>query len=79
MIVCFDIGGSSVKSAVATSAKDVRAMARKPTPTHDFDAFVATLRAAIADAGGRPERVAISIAGVVDPATAVPRWPTFRA
>lgn len=71
MIVCFDIGGSAVKSAVAFGAKDVRALARRPTPTGDFDDFVATLREAIDEAvaqtGLRPERVAISIAGVVDP------------
>lgn len=69
MIVCFDIGGSAVKSAVATSAGDVRALSRRPTPTDDFDAFTATLSEAIAEAGGTPERIAISIAGVVDPKT----------
>lgn len=69
MIVCFDIGGSAVKSAVATQASDVRALSRRPTPTDDFDAFVATLRDAIAEAGQSPERVALSIAGVVDPKT----------
>ncbi|MBE9637358.1 ROK family protein [Salipiger mangrovisoli] len=69
MIVCFDIGGTSVKSAVATSAHDVRALSRRPTPGQDFDAFVATLSEALAEAGGRPDRVAISIAGVVDPKT----------
>ena len=67
MIICFDIGGSSVKSAVATTAHDVRPLSRRPTPTRDFDAFVETLREVIAEAGARPERVAISIAGVVDP------------
>ncbi|NDV53781.1 MULTISPECIES: ROK family protein [unclassified Salipiger] len=69
MIVCFDIGGTSVKSAVATSIHDVRALSRRPTPGDDFDAFVATLSEAIAEAAGRAERVAISIAGVVDPKT----------
>ena len=29
MIVCFDIGGSAVKSAVATSAGAVRALSRR--------------------------------------------------
>lgn len=69
MIVCFDIGGSNVKSALAYSAQDVRPLSRRPTPTQDYDAFVTVLRDAIAEAGARPERVAISIAGVVDPAT----------
>ncbi|MEI4472234.1 ROK family protein [Frigidibacter sp. MR17.24] len=69
MILCFDIGGSAVKSAIASSASDVRALARLPTPTDDFDAFVATLRGAMAALDTRPDRIAISIAGVVDPRT----------
>lgn len=69
MIVCFDIGGSAIKGAVATSPEDIRPLTRRPTPLHDFDAFVATLEAAFEEAGIRPERIALSIAGVVDPDT----------
>ncbi|MCD7110240.1 ROK family protein [Rhizobium sp. DKSPLA3] len=69
MIVCFDIGGSAIKGAVATSLEDIRPLTRRPTPLHDFDAFVATLEAAFEEAGVRPERIALSIAGVVDPDT----------
>ncbi|NHT74866.1 ROK family protein [Rhizobiaceae bacterium CRRU44] len=69
MIVCFDIGGSAIKGAVATSPEDIRPLTRRPTPLNDFDAFVATLEAAFEEAGIRPERIALSIAGVVDPDT----------
>lgn len=69
MIVCFDIGGSAIKGAVATSPDDIRPLTRRPTPLHDFDAFVATLEEAFEEAGVRPERIALSIAGVVDPET----------
>ncbi|WP_029375414.1 ROK family protein [Oceanicola sp. S124] len=67
MIVCFDIGGSAIKGAVASTASNVRALSRRPTPVDDFDAFVAALREGIAEAGARPEAVAISIAGVIEP------------
>lgn len=69
MIVCFDIGGSAIKGGVATSAQNVRATSRRPTPGHDFDAFVAALKEGIAEAGPRPDAVALSIAGIVDPDT----------
>jgi hypothetical protein len=73
MIVCFDIGGTAIKGAVAYSADDIRPFPRQPTPLHDFDAFVATLSAVIAEAeaqsGQRPDCIALSIAGVIDPDT----------
>jgi N-acetylglucosamine kinase len=66
MITCFDIGGSAIKSAVATADGRIGALHRVPTPTHDFAAFTAAMRALIA-AGGVSRGVAISIAGVIDP------------
>ena len=39
MILCFDIGGSAVKSAHAYATDDVRPQDRVPTPGADFDAF----------------------------------------
>ena len=69
MIVCFDIGGTAIKGAVAKSADDVRPFPRRPTPVDDFDAFIASLSAVIDAAGERPRCVAISIAGVIDPIT----------
>jgi N-acetylglucosamine kinase len=69
MIVCFDIGGSAIKGAVAHSADSVQPLAPRPTPLDDFDAFAATIRDVIDEAGGKPDRIAISLTGVVDPET----------
>jgi len=68
MITCFDIGGSAIKCAVATAEGHIGDLQRVPTPTHDFAAFTAVMRALI-DAGGPSRGVAISIAGIVDPDT----------
>ncbi|MEK1930922.1 MAG: ROK family protein [Pararhizobium sp.] len=69
MIVCFDIGGSAIKGAVAHSAERIEPLDRRPTPLDDFNAFAETLRLVIDEAGGKPDRIAISITGVVDPET----------
>jgi N-acetylglucosamine kinase len=66
MITSFDIGGTAIKSAVATADGRIGGAQRVPTPTHDFAAFVAAMQALI-DAGGPTRGVAISIAGVIDP------------
>ncbi len=67
MITCFDIGGSAIKCAVASADGQLGDLRRVPTPTHDFAAFTAALQALIA-AGGPSRGIAISIAGVIDPA-----------
>jgi N-acetylglucosamine kinase len=67
MITCFDIGGSAIKCAVATADGRIGDLQRVPTPTHDFAAFTGAMQALIA-AGGPSRGVAISIAGVIDPA-----------
>lgn len=69
MIVSFDIGGTAIKGGIARSETDITPLARRPTPKDDFDEFVAALRAVITDAGGRPDGLSFSIAGVVDPDT----------
>jgi N-acetylglucosamine kinase len=69
VILCFDIGGTSIKVAEAYALEDVRPGERYPTPTDDFDAFAATLSQTVARASTPPERIAISIAGVVNPET----------
>ncbi|MCY1667002.1 ROK family protein [Rhizobium sp. SL86] len=69
MIVCFDIGGTAIKGALAYAVEDVRPVPRQPTPIHDFDAFVAVLQSVIDEADERPERLALSIAGIIDPDT----------
>ncbi len=70
MIACFDIGGSTIKAALARSASDIEILGTTPTPLHDFDAFAGAISAAIAARdlpAGAP--VALSITGVVDPAS----------
>lgn len=67
MIVCFDIGGTSVKGGIAFSARDIQPFQRRPTPLDDFEAFVATLRAVLDESGGTPDCISIAIAGVLDP------------
>lgn len=67
MIVCFDIGGTAIKGAFARSVEDIEVLPRVPTPTQDFEAFAAALRDIIAATGEMPERISISIAGVVEP------------
>lgn len=71
MILCFDIGGTTIKSAEAFSAEDIRTGARIPTPGRDFGAFIAALRDAASNASQPPSRISISIAGVADPETEV--------
>ena len=70
-IVCFDIGGSFIKGAVALTPRDIAPLPPRPTPLDDFEAFAATLIAVIADSGIRPARVVLSITGVVDPETGI--------
>lgn len=72
MITCFDIGGSTIKAAVAGNAGQLKMIGRVPTPLVDFDAFCAAV-AALVEQGGAPEAsaVAISITGVVDPETGI--------
>ncbi|PWE53511.1 N-acetylglucosamine kinase [Metarhizobium album] len=69
MILCFDIGGTAIKGAVAHSPTDVRTLPRVPTPAQDFDAFVGVLARTLAEIGEKPHGIAISIAGVIDPET----------
>lgn len=70
MIICFDIGGSGIKAALARSGSELTPLGRVPTPLDDFAAFVAAMRGVV-DRAGAPEGtpIAISITGVVDPAT----------
>ena len=69
MITCFDIGGTSIKGAFARSADDITTFERRPTPLQDFDAFIDTLKAVIAESDEATRCVALSIAGVIDPDT----------
>ncbi|KQT46876.1 N-acetylglucosamine kinase [Devosia sp. Leaf420] len=70
MITCFDIGGTTIKAATATTPDALIHLGRQPTPTQDFEAFVAVIAGFVAK-GGAPagSPIAISITGVVDPQT----------
>jgi N-acetylglucosamine kinase len=68
MIICFDIGGSAIKGAVATSPSTLTSLGRRPTPPDDFEVFVSVI-AAMAGDGDTP--IAIAITGVIDPDTGV--------
>ncbi len=69
MIISFDIGGSAIKGGIARSETNIAPLGRRPTPKDDFPAFVETLKSFVAETGERPSRIALSIAGVVDPDT----------
>jgi N-acetylglucosamine kinase len=66
MILAFDIGGSRIKAAVWDGA--LRPLGDVATPTRDREAFVAAVTGFVPN-GARG--IAVSIAGVVDPASGV--------
>jgi N-acetylglucosamine kinase len=70
MITCFDIGGTNIKAALATGPQSLTDLGRVPTPRDDFSAFTAAI-AGLVEKGGAPAGapIAISVTGVVDPAT----------
>lgn len=67
MITCFDIGGSTIKSARARSAGEIEIIDRVATPLDDFHAFAGIIAERVGSGEGRSRGVSISIAGVVDP------------
>ena len=66
MILAFDIGGSRIKAAVWDGA--LRPLGEVATPLGDKAAFTAAVAGFVT---GRETGIAVSIAGVVDPATGV--------
>ena len=66
MILAFDIGGSRIKAAVWDGA--LRPLGEVATPLGDKAAFTAAIAGFVT---GRETGIAISIAGVIDPATGV--------
>ena len=70
MITCFDIGGSAIKAATASDPEHLTSIGRVATPLKDFAAFADAIAQLVA-VGGAPagDPVAISITGVVDPAS----------
>ncbi len=69
MTVCFDIGGSTIKAALARSPEDIRPVGKRDTPGDDFAAFCRALAELADDAGEAGSPLSIAIAGVVDPET----------
>lgn len=69
MIVCFDIGGTTIKGAFGSDPRSLDLVPRVPTPGHDFDAFVDALKSVIDASPEVPDCVSISIAGIIDPRT----------
>ena len=69
MTICFDIGGSTIKAALAQTPEAPVAIGRHDTPADDFTAFCRAV-GELADAGGEAATpLSIAIAGVVDPKT----------
>ena len=66
MILAFDIGGSRIKAAVWDGA--LRPLGEVATPLGDKAAFTAAIAGFVQ---GGERGIAISIAGVVDPATGI--------
>ena len=67
MILCFDIGGTTMKGGYARAVDDIQVLDRVPTPGRDFDAFAGVIRAAIAAAPEPVRAVAIAIPGIIEP------------
>ncbi|MFO1209859.1 MAG: ROK family protein [Amaricoccus sp.] len=73
MIVCFDIGGTTMKGGRARSVEEIEVLERVPTPTRHLDAFVAVLARAVADCPVPPRALAAAIPGIVDVDTGLGR------
>ncbi|TPW27142.1 ROK family protein [Pararhizobium mangrovi] len=69
MTVCFDIGGSAIKAALARSPNDLRDLGSRVTPTDDFEAFCRAIDELAASGGAPTQPLSIAIAGVVDPSS----------
>src|SRR5688500_15897274 len=67
MILCFDIGGTTMKGGRARAVDDIEVLEREPTPARDFDAFVAVLARAVEGCPEPPRALAAAIPGVVQP------------
>ena len=67
MILCFDIGGTTMKGGRARAIDDIEVLERVPTPARDFDAFVGVLARAIAGCPEPPRALAAAIPGVIEP------------
>ena len=55
MILCFDIGGTTMKGGRARAVDAIEVLERVPTPGRDFDAFAARIPEAFAAVGVQPQ------------------------
>jgi N-acetylglucosamine kinase len=67
VILCFDIGGTTMKGGRARAVDDIEVLERVPTPGREFDAFVRVIAQAIAECPEPPEAVALAIPGIIEP------------
>jgi N-acetylglucosamine kinase len=68
MITCFDIGGTTIKAATATTPDTLTMLGRVPTPRENYADFVACIEGLLAQGGAPADApIAISVTGVVDP------------
>lgn len=68
-VLSFDIGGTSIRAATAVDGGTPGDVMRFDTPARDREAFLARLAGIAAGLPERPDAIAISLAGVVDPGT----------
>ncbi len=68
-VLSFDIGGTSIRAATAIDGGAPGEVSRFDTPAHDREAFLARLAGIAAELAQKPDAIAISLAGVVDPET----------
>jgi N-acetylglucosamine kinase len=69
VLVCFDIGGSHIKSAWFAAADDEPEATQRPTPADDYAEFIAAIAAIAGSGPERPAAAAIALTGVIDPET----------
>ncbi|MBB4122007.1 ROK family protein [Martelella radicis] len=68
-ILCFDIGGTSIRAATAVNGARPGKVDRFATPATDREAFLARISAIAEAQPERPAAIAISLAGIVNPQT----------
>lgn len=68
MLICFDIGASRIKAALATGPGVLRPLGERPTPREDQAAFLQAMADLAGPVRGGLRGVSIAIAGVADPA-----------
>lgn len=68
-VLCFDIGGTTVRAALSRNGEAPGAVSRYDTPADDHAAFLNSLNRITEAQPEKPAAVAISLAGVVNPQT----------